>query len=331
MTDAPEPRAIEGRATLDRLSQEQSEADSDRLRLTLPATSANLGPGFDSLGLALSLFLTIEASAAEVFSIDASGREAHLTSTLDDNLILTTYREILERHQRPVRPLSLRLHNDIPLGMGCGSSAAALCAGVLLANHFGQLEWTMELILNEAAHREGHPDNVAACLLGGLTASKTGPAVPKASEGLSTAALSFGAELEWRLLLALPHASLSTAKARQLLPDSYSRADTIHAVQSTALLVSAFALDRPDLLWTATDDRLHQPYRTAVCPLLRSLLPLSGRDGVYSVTLSGAGPSVLLIVKRSFPADLVWAAAGQEVAEVLELSIAGGARTSSKR
>src|SRR6185437_15370570 len=107
------------------------------LHLRLPATSANLGPGFDALGLAMALYLTIDATAAESFSIRATGRNADLCGDIDNSLILTTYTSILAANSRPVTPLHLELNNEIPLGMGCGSSAAALLAGVLLADHFG--------------------------------------------------------------------------------------------------------------------------------------------------------------------------------------------------
>jgi homoserine kinase len=110
--------------------------------------------------------------------------------------------------------LHLQLHNEIPLGMGCGSSASALLAGILLANHFGNLNWTAQQILEEACRREGHPDNVAACYLGGMTVSSI------TKNGLVTA--TFGQDLNWSLLLALPSASLSTKKARALLPAHYS-------------------------------------------------------------------------------------------------------------
>ncbi len=139
--------------------------------LRLPATSANLGPGFDALGLAMALYLTIDASIADSFHIDATGRNADLCATLDDNLILTTYVDVLATVGVLAPRLHLQLHNEIPLGMGCGSSAAALLAGVLLANHFGNLGWTSQQLLAEACRREGHPDNVAACYLGGMTAS----------------------------------------------------------------------------------------------------------------------------------------------------------------
>ena len=295
------------------------------IRLKLPATSANLGPGFDTLGLALSLSLTIQAHPASAFSIESAGRDAAVTGALDNNLIRSTYEEILRESGRAVLPLALKLENEIPLGMGCGSSAAALCAGVLLANHFGDLGWGSNEILHEAARREGHPDNVAACLFGGLTTSKTMASDARTGAAGETLALTLDSGLSWRLLLALPHTSLSTAKARRLLPDAYSRQDAVHNVQSTALLMGAFALNRPDLLRAATEDRLHQPYRMEACPLLAALLPLAGLNGVYSVTLSGAGPSVLLIAGEDVRPEMVREAGGDLVAEILELSIAGGA------
>ena len=260
----------------------------DPLRLRLPATSANLGPGFDALGLAMDLYLTIEASLSPEFRIDASGRNPELCASLEKNLILDTYTSILHANSRQVQPIYLALHNEIPLGMGCGSSAAALLAGVALANHFGNLAWSNQQILQEACRREGHPDNVAACWLGGMTASKM-------QEGQVFTA-TCGQSLDWKLMLVLPSASLSTQKARALLPDTYSRADAVANIQSTALLVAAFAQNRPDLLRIAMHDRIHQPYRSEACPLLPLLLPLPMESGVYGVSLSGAGPSILLVL-----------------------------------
>lgn len=302
-------------------------ARGEGIRLTLPATSANLGPGFDAVGLALSLSLVLEGRLAAEFSIRARGRDAALTGSLSNNLILMTYREVLGDLGMVVPSLALELDNGIPLGMGCGSSAAAICAGVLLANHFGDLRWTEAQVLDEAARREGHPDNIAACLGGGLTVSRMLPVTSPAAR--QTVAVSFGQDLPWRLLLALPAASLSTAKARAMLPASYAREDAVLNVQATSLLVSAFALNRQDLLAVATEDRLHQPYRLAACPLLAQLLPLAGSAGVHAVTLSGAGPSVLLVVAEEFGKDRIREIAGDQLAELLEVSIAKGARRES--
>jgi len=291
------------------------------LHLRLPATSANLGPGFDALGLAMALYLTIDAMPSESLRIDATGRNADLCGDAANSLILSTYTSVLAAKNQPVTPLHLKLDNQIPLGMGCGSSAAALLAGVLLANYFGQLNWTDEQILEEACRREGHPDNVAACFFGGMTAS--------ANDKDRVITATCGENLTWNLLIALPSASLATEKARALLPPTYSRADAVANVQNTALLVSAFALNRADLLRTAMQDRIHQPYRMAACPLLARLLPLVNSPGIFGIALSGAGPSVLVIADPTATDDICSAirdAAEDPELEILQTTISGGAR-----
>jgi homoserine kinase len=291
------------------------------LHLRLPATSANLGPGFDAVGLAMALYLTIDAEPSDNFSIAATGRGIDLSSRLDRNLILDTYREVLAAEGKNLMPLGLRIDNGIPIGMGCGSSAAALLAGVLLANHFGGLAWTAQHCMEEACRREGHPDNVAACALGYFTVSAT--------DGPNVVSATFGESLTWKLLLALPSASLATKKARALLPGQYSQADAVANVQRSSLLVSAFALGRGDLLRVAMQDCLHQPYRMDACPLLPLLLPLAGQGGILGVALSGAGPGVLLIAdpseKSQALATTIRAAAGDPGLEIVETTIAGGA------
>jgi homoserine kinase len=298
-----------------------SSAQSKPLHLRLPATSANLGPGFDAVGLAMALYLTIDATAAEEFRIDATGRNADLCANLESNLILTTYMDVLAVRGILAPALHLRLHNEIPLGMGCGSSASALLAGILLANHFGKLDWTAREILEEACRREGHPDNVAACYLGGMTISSI------TKTGLVTATC--GQDLNWSLLLALPSASLSTKKARDLLPAHYSREDAVANIQATALLVAAFAQGRGELLRAAMQDRLHQPHRAKACPLLPLLLPLTETSGgcdILGVALSGAGPSVLLIAANPAPAldDVIRQAAGDSMLEIIHTTISTG-------
>jgi homoserine kinase len=274
----------------------------------------------------MALYLTIDAEVSDTggFSIDATGRNADLCSVVENNLILTTYIDVLANAGKLSPRLHLRLHNEIPLGMGCGSSAAALVAGVMLANHFGQLHWTEDQILEEACRREGHPDNVAACFLGGMTVSSI------YKDHVKTA--TYREKLNWNLLLALPSASLSTSKARALLPDRYSRADTVANIQATALLVSAFALRRGDLLAAAMQDRAHQPYRMEACPLLSPLLPLAGSEGILGVALSGAGPSVLLITEKEGGEGVllrIRQAAGEPSLEILQTEIACGAESRS--
>lgn len=292
------------------------------VKLRLPATSANLGPGFDAAGLAMSLYLAVEAETAAEFSIAANGRDAALCGRVKRNLILETYRGVLASAGKAVTPLALTLENEIPLGMGCGSSAAALLAGVALAVEFGELGWDDAAIVAEASRREGHPDNVAACWYGGFTVSAL------TADGVKVA--TFAGDPEWRLLLAMQPTALATTEARALLPESYSKADAVFNVQRAALLTAAFAQGRLDLLATAMEDRLHQPYRMEACPLLKVLLPLNGKAGVAGIALSGAGPSVLMVLEAGVDEAEVRTRVKDAVGEVelVSLKIAGGVKRS---
>ena len=259
-----------------------------RFHLRLPATSANLGPGFDSLALALKLYLHIDAERSEQFDIEASGRDAEICGATENNLLIETYTEVLASHNRASVPLQVGVHNEIPLGMGCGSSAAVRLAAVALASHFGGLAWSRERILAEAARREGHPDNAAACWLGGFVAS--------AIEGDRVEAISIAAPRDWRAVIVLPDEPLATPASRAVLPSAWPRPDVVANLQRVALLTAAFATGNADPMAVAMGDRLHQPFRSAVCPLLPRLLPLAGKGGIAGVALSGAGPAVLLLV-----------------------------------
>jgi homoserine kinase len=254
----------------------------------LPATSANLGPGFDAVGLAMSMQLVVEAQAAPVFGVEATGRNPELVGALERNLLVDTYRDVRERAGVEAPALRLAIRNEIPLGMGCGSSAAALCAGVALADHFGELGLGDAGIVAEASRREGHPDNVAACWYGGFTVS--------AEVDGRVEAATFAGDPGWQMMLAMPGESLATEKARALLPESYSRADAVFNVQRVALLTAAFAQGRMELLRAGMADRIHQPYRAGACPLLEKLLPLAEEPEIAGVALSGAGPSVLVVL-----------------------------------
>ena len=257
-------------------------------RLRLPATSANLGPGFDAVAVALDFYLEIEAEPAAEFSIAATGRDRERCARLEDNLVLEIYKGLLQGHGRPIVPLAIRMANGIPLGMGCGSSAAGRLAAIALAVHFGQLGWSSERILEEACMLEGHPDNAAACWLGGF--------VTAAFEGRTVHVARVVPPEEWRAIVVLPAEPLATSKARAMLPDLYSRADTVANIQSAAMLGLAFAQGRGDLLRIAMKDRIHQPYRASVCRLLPLLLPLAGNHGILGAALSGAGPAMLVVV-----------------------------------
>ena len=260
-----------------------------QFHIRLPATSANLGPGFDAVALALDLHLDVRAQVADVFSISAVGRNVEICSSLQRNLMLAVYEEVLKSDGIQPIPIALQINNDIPIGKGLGSSASARLAGVALASHFGEMGWDSDRILRKACELEGHPDNAAACWLGGFTVA--------GGAGDSMRAVSIDPPADWTAILALPLEALSTSAARGILPPAYPRADAITNIQNVALLIAAFYQNRPDLLALAMADRLHQPYRMEVCPLLHYLLPLSRNEGILGVALSGAGPSVLILTK----------------------------------
>lgn len=268
---------------------------ADVLRLRLPATSANLGPGFDTAAVALDFHLEVEAEPASEFSISATGRNRDRCGRLTDNLVLDLYRKLLADNGKPLVPLAIRMDNQIPLGMGCGSSAAGRLAAISLATHFGRLGWESERILEEASKLEGHPDNAAACWLGGFVAT--------AYAGTRLHVARVVPPDTWRAIVVVPPESLATSKARAVLPASYSRSDAVTNLQSVAILGLAFAQARGDLLSVAMRDRIHQPYREAICPQLPRLLPLAGHDGILGVALSGAGPSVLVITDGAGSVD----------------------------
>ena len=269
---------------------------SSSLHLALPATSANLGPAFDAAALAMDLYITVDARPAAGFSIHATGRDEEICQALKDHLILTTYREILESQGVQVRPLAIRIKNEIPIGKGCGSSAAARLAGIALANHFGRLRWNDAQIIGEASRREHHPDNASACWMGGLT-------IARMSGEAEAQVVSIRPKGKWPLLLAIPHQALATEDARRALPAQYSRADVVANIQNSMLLLAAFTQGRHDLLAAALEDRIHQPYRAPLCPLLPCLQELTGKAGVLGVALSGAGPSVILFLDPGSPAQ----------------------------
>jgi homoserine kinase len=265
-------------------------SSSDRsLRLALPATSANLGPAFDAAALAMDFCLRLKADRAPDFFVTAEGRDAHICGRMENHLIVTTYCEVLESENRKIAPLRIHIENEIPIGKGCGSSAAARLAGIALAVHFGHLRWKDDRIVGEASMREHHPDNASACWMGALT-------VARMANQVQAQVVEFKPKGDWPLLLAIPDAPLSTEQARRVLPFQYSRADAVTNIQNSLLLLSAFTQNRRDLLASALEDRIHQPYRAPLCPLLPAIKELTGESGILGAALSGAGPSVLVFL-----------------------------------
>ena len=268
----------------------------NEFQLVLPATSANLGPAFDTAALALNLSLRIKAVRAKQFAITAAGRDQQICGQLENHLILTTYREILKAEVKPMIPLSLEITNEFAIGKGCGSSAAARLAGIALAVHFGKLRWNSDRIIGEAARKERHSDNAAACWMGGVTVSRI------VGDGKAQVAR-FLPRGKWPLLLAIPEESLSTEKAREVLPRHYSRHDVVSNIQSSMLMLAALFQGNRELLASALNDRIHEPYRSPLCPLLPAMREFPKEKGILGAVLSGAGPSVLMFLDANIPPE----------------------------
>ncbi len=254
------------------------------VEIVLPATSANLGPAFDAAAIAMRLHFRVRAREAGEFTIDARGRDAAICGSVERNLVLETYAEVLADCDKICVPLAIEVENEIPVGKGLGSSAAARLAGIALAAHFGGLGWSDARILAEAMTRERHGDNAAACWLGGVALVH--------AEG----AVKLRVRAEWPLLVAVTQAPLSTEHARSVLPPTYTRADAVSNLQCSMLLIAAFLEGRADWIRLALRDRIHEPYRGPLCPLLEPLRSLSGEHGVLGAALSGSGPSVLVVL-----------------------------------
>ena len=256
----------------------------------VPGSSANLGPGFDALGVALQVYLECRFSVAKKLSIEARGRDAELISTGDDNLIWQTALAVAARARKPLPSIHLEIINDIPVGKGVGSSAAALTAGVVIAESLLKLGWKPARILDEAARLEGHPDNVAACVLGSIVASAVEP-------GGITRSIRLEMPENFGLAVVIPNYALPTKESRAVLPECYSREDTTFNVQRASLLIAALATGDTSAFPTALDDRMHQPFRAQLVPGLSEILRLRA-PGLLGCTLSGAGPGVLVFFER---------------------------------
>ncbi len=289
----------------------------------MPASSANLGPGFDALGLALNIYLKCRFRRAAQLAIRVSGRDADQIPAGADNLIW----QIARRIAGAQTGVELEIENEIPIGKGLGSSAAAVTAGVVIGAELAGLGWSRARVLDEAARMEGHPDNVAACAVGGVVASamvldnspqngawiaaRPGPLLPGRREprpalcGLVSEsqerARACAVRLEWParfgVAAIVPDFAVPTTEARRVLPDTYSREDAIFNLQRSVLLVAALAAGASEAFPAALEDRLHQPYRFALVPGLEEITRLRA-PGLLGCALSGAGPSILVFYER---------------------------------
>ena len=253
----------------------------------MPATTANLGSGFDCLGLALGLYNTIQVARAQELELIVEGEGAASLPRHAGNRVAQAMQRACEAIGKPMPSLRLRMRNAIPLARGLGSSAAAVVGGILAANHwYGDLLSSSEL-LRLAADLEGHPDNVAPALLGGMC-------VVAVDEGLPLAV-----KIEWppalRCVVYVPDVPLATAKARAALPALLPRADAVFNLGRAALWVAALTQSRYELLRLATQDRIHQPYRSKLIAGYDEVVAAALLAGARGAFLSGAGSSIAAV------------------------------------
>ena len=253
----------------------------------VPASSANLGPGFDSLGLALAIHLECRFRPAERLTIELSGRDTHSIPTDESNAIWATAARVAREQGVAMPPIELAVRNDIPIAKGFGSSAAALVAGVAIANGVLDFGWDDHRILDEAARIEGHPDNVAAAVLGSITTA-----------AIDSAGVTRAIRLEipdaFSVAVVCPDFELATSGMRAALPECCLREDAVFNLQRATLLIAALATGQADVFPEALFDRLHQPYRMARIPGMEAILKLRA-PGLLGCALSGAGPAMLVL------------------------------------
>ena len=259
-----------------------------KVHVRVPASSANLGPGFDSLGLALALYNEVTAEEADGVRVAVEGEGAGRLAANERNVVARGVSAAYDAAGRRFPGCALTCVNRIPLSRGLGSSAAAWVGGLVAGNALLGSPLDRSTVLTLAARAEGHPDNVAAALLGGLTVSAGG------GDGAIAVALPVPSDLHWVTLI--PEITSATSEARAVLPSSVPREDAVFNVQRVALLLAALQTQRMDVLGTALDDRLHQPYRVRLFPWLPSVADAARKAGALGCVLSGAGPALLAVV-----------------------------------
>ncbi len=258
------------------------------IEVRVPATSANLGPGFDVLGLALGLYNDIVYDEADRVTVAIEGEGAGRLDPGAGNVVARGARMVYEATGRRFPGAVIRCVNRVPTARGLGSSAAAWVGGLVAANAALGLTLDRDALLALACRAEGHPDNVAAALLGGLTVSCV------SGESVLAVSLPVPAELRWVVLI--PEMESSTREARAILPETVTRADAVFNLQRMGLFLAALGSGRLSALGPAMDDRLHEPQRQALFPWMADARRAALEAGALGCVLSGAGPSLLAAV-----------------------------------
>jgi homoserine kinase len=290
----------------------------------VPATTANVGPGFDCLGAALTLYNQFQFSPLETgLQIQVSGAEAARVSTDATNLVYQAFCKFYESMGKAVPGVNIDIQMDVPLARGLGSSATAIVGGLIGANLLAGSPLSQAEIGELATEIEGHPDNVVPALMGGCRLAATG-----VDRDWEVCELAWNSEVV--PVVAIPNFELSTAEARRVLPAEYSRADAIFNTAHLGLLIRGLETGNADWLKAALQDKIHQPYRQALIQGYDEIRSQALSAGAYGMVISGAGPT-LLALSGSDRAEAVrsameqaWTALGIDVmAKVLQIDTQG--------
>ncbi|MCH8296505.1 MAG: homoserine kinase [Chloroflexi bacterium] len=265
------------------------------VRVKAPATTANLGPGYDCLGLALDVWntLEIETNSSGEPVVEVSGEGAGELGTGRDNLVYQSMEFLFHEAGQDMPVVHIRCENEIPLARGLGSSAAAIAGGLVAANAICSQDFTANDLLEMAATIEGHPDNVAAAVMGGMQLV----IVDETDDGRRLYTVPVNVPPELRAVVFVPDVRIATEDARAVLPEKIPMADAVHNMGRVGLLVASMATNHLEYLAIATQDRLHQPYRQPLFPAMKVIFKAALDAGALGVFLSGSGSTILALTQ----------------------------------
>lgn len=280
-----------------------------KIKIQVPATTANCGAGFDTFGIACTLYnyFTLEKIAGTENIVEILGEGSTILGNDDNNYVLVAIKKIFSHAKKSMPCFKLIMENNIPLARGLGSSSSAIVAGLIAGNHFLGNIFSKEDILNFANDLEGHPDNVAPAIYGGITISYL------QSGGAGKVNLNIPQDLQ--LIAVVPEFSLATKLAREALPAAVPYKDVIFNLGRVSLLTASFEQNNLELLRTALDDKIHQPYRAYLIPNMSEVFEIALNKGAYGTVISGAGSTLMAFANKNIACHEIGAAMVQTFAK----------------
>lgn len=267
-------------------------------QITVPGSTANLGPGFDSIGLSLSLYLKLTVSLSDQWEIEHLSDLLPKDVIVEEHLIYNVAKKIAERYNKSLPPCRIEMTTELPFARGIGSSAAAIVAGIELANIVCNLNLSIQDKLNLSSQWEGHPDNATASVLGGITISSMN------KEGqVDTIHIN---DLDVNFVLFIPNVELKTAEARKVLPDQFERGYAVRGSANANMLAASLALkDYKRIGAYMESDLFHEPFRAKLIPNFKEIVAAAKASGAYGTALSGAGPTVVSMIPKEIGPSFV--------------------------